>query len=105
MRIPGRLISVGGRLSLVRGLSLNCPVEQALMTVVNIHQAKTHLSRLLEQVAAGEEVVIAKAGKPIARLVPVAEKLEPRPLGFLKFDVPDAFLDPVPDDELQAWGQ
>jgi prevent-host-death family protein len=38
---------------------------------VNIHEAKTHLSRLLEQVAAGEEVIIAKAGKPIARLVPI----------------------------------
>ncbi len=75
------------------------------MTVVNIHQAKTHLSRLLERVAAGEEVVIAKAGKPIARLVPVAEKRTPRPLGFLKFDVPDAFFDPLPDDELEAWGQ
>ncbi|HNX52014.1 MAG TPA: type II toxin-antitoxin system Phd/YefM family antitoxin [Thermoanaerobaculaceae bacterium] len=40
------------------------------MTAVNIHQAKTHLSRLLERVATGEEVVIAKAGKPVARLVP-----------------------------------
>ena len=38
---------------------------------VNIHQAKTHLSRLLEQVQAGEEVVIAKSGRPIARLVPI----------------------------------
>jgi prevent-host-death family protein len=41
-------------------------------TTVNIHEAKTHLSRLLARVAAGDEVVIAKAGKPIARLVPVA---------------------------------
>ena len=40
--------------------------------VVNVHEAKTHLSRLLEQVAGGEEVVIAKAGKPVARLIPVA---------------------------------
>lgn len=40
------------------------------MTAVNIHQAKTHLSRLLERVATGEEVVIAKAGRPVARLVP-----------------------------------
>lgn len=40
------------------------------MTAVNVHQAKTHLSRLLERVATGEEVVIAKAGRPVARLVP-----------------------------------
>jgi prevent-host-death family protein len=40
--------------------------------IVNIHEAKTHLSRLLARVAAGDEVIIAKAGKPIARLVPVA---------------------------------
>jgi prevent-host-death family protein len=41
-------------------------------TIVNVHEAKTHLSRLLARVAAGDEVVIAKAGKPIARLIPVA---------------------------------
>lgn len=44
------------------------------MDQVNIHEAKTHLSRLLERVAAGEEIVIAKAGKPMARLAPVATK-------------------------------
>lgn len=49
--------------------------------LVNIHEAKTHLSRLLEQVAAGEEIVIAKAGKPIAKLVPYHETLAPRTLG------------------------
>jgi prevent-host-death family protein len=42
------------------------------MKIVNVHEAKTHLSRLLSAVAAGEEVIIAKAGKPVARLVPVA---------------------------------
>jgi len=40
------------------------------MTEVNVHQAKTHLSRLLARVAAGEEIIISKAGKPVARLVP-----------------------------------
>ena len=49
--------------------------------LVNIHEAKTHLSRLLEQVAAGEEIVIAKAGKPIAKLVPYHEIRAPRTLG------------------------
>jgi prevent-host-death family protein len=75
------------------------------MTIVNTHYAKTHLSRLLQQVAAGEEIVIAKAGKPIARLVPIEAKQEPRKLGFLDMKLPDSFFDPLPDDELEAWGQ
>jgi prevent-host-death family protein len=54
------------------------------MAMVNTHEAKTHLSRLLERVAAGEEIVIGKAGKPIAKLVPYAERTEPRKLGTLK---------------------
>jgi prevent-host-death family protein len=44
------------------------------MPQVNVHEAKTHLSRLLARVAAGEEVLIAKAGKPVARLVPLARR-------------------------------
>ena len=54
------------------------------MPVMNIHQAKTHLSRLLEQVAAGEEVIIARAGKPVARIVPYEKPAEPRKPGLLK---------------------
>ena len=50
---------------------------------INIHQAKTHLSKLLERVAAGEEVVIAKAGKPVAKLVPYLGLAEPRVPGAL----------------------
>lgn len=49
---------------------------------VNIHQAKTHLSRLVERVEAGEEVVIARAGRPVARLVPYRRATGPRPLGI-----------------------
>jgi prevent-host-death family protein len=49
-----------------------------MMTIVNIHEAKTHLSRLLARVSGGEEIIIAKAGKPIARLVPMAPKLTQR---------------------------
>jgi prevent-host-death family protein len=49
--------------------------------VVNIHEAKTHLSRLVERVARGEEIVIAKAGKPVARLIPYAEERGPRSPG------------------------
>ncbi len=54
------------------------------MATFNVHEAKTHLSRLLERVAAGEEIVIGKAGKPVAKLVPYTEPKEPRQLGTLK---------------------
>ncbi len=63
------------------------------------------MSRLLDAVAAGEEVIIAKAGKPVARLVPVEAKKERRKLGRLPagFHVPDDFDDPLPDDILDAF--
>jgi prevent-host-death family protein len=69
------------------------------MREVNVHEAKTHLSRLLVRVAQGEEIVIARAGKPIARLVPVESKSR-RVLGQDKglFEVPDDFNAPLPDD-------
>jgi prevent-host-death family protein len=51
---------------------------------VNVHDAKTHLSRLLERVEAGEEITLARAGRPVARLVPYVRRSEPRPLGLLK---------------------
>jgi len=72
------------------------------MPTVNIHAAKSQLSRLLDAVAAGEEVIIAKAGKPVARLVPIEPKRERRKLGTLtgKLHVPDDFDDPLPDDIL-----
>ena len=55
--------------------------------VVNIHAAKTHLSRLLEQVEAGQEVVIARAGRPIARLVPFVEAPRRRWFGAMKDEI------------------
>lgn len=60
---------------------------------VNVHEAKTHLSRLLERVAMGEEVTIAKAGTPVAKLVPIRTKSKKRALGTAKGDfvVPDDF--------------
>jgi prevent-host-death family protein len=76
------------------------------MTTVNIHAAKTNLSRLLEEVAAGEEIIIAKAGKPLARLVPMnALKTERRVLGLLEGEgaIPLWFDDPLPDDLLDAF--
>ncbi len=70
------------------------------MSVINIHAAKTQLSKLLDAAAAGEEVIIAKAGKPVAKLVPIDRALEPRRLGILdgKIHVPDDFDDLLPDE-------
>ncbi len=67
---------------------------------VNIHEAKTHLSKLLERVVLGEEVVIAKAGKPIAKLVPISTKPKKRVVGSAKgeFVVPDDFNNPLPKE-------
>lgn len=72
------------------------------MTIVNVHEAKTNLSRLLEAAAAGEEIIIAKAGKPIAKLVPIEKpKREPGRLkGLIRWS--DAFFDPLPDDVLEV---
>jgi prevent-host-death family protein len=68
---------------------------------VNIHEAKTHFSRLLERVAMGEEVIIAKAGTPVAKLVPLKTMPKKRVFGSAKgdFTVPDDFNDPDPDIE------
>ncbi len=74
------------------------------MKTVNVHEAKTNLSRLLDRALAGEEVVIAKAGKPIVRLVPVAEAARRKP-GIAKGRVGKAFFEPLPEDELEAWQQ
>lgn len=70
---------------------------------VNVHEAKTHLSRLLEQAHAGEEIILAKAGKAYARLVPLETEPPRRQPGRLKGQVGDAFFEPLPEDELQAW--
>jgi prevent-host-death family protein len=68
---------------------------------VDVHDAKTHLSKLLERVAPGEEVVIAKAGKPVARLVPIRPNPTGRRIGTAKgaFVVPDDFNDSWPEFE------
>lgn len=70
---------------------------------VNVHEAKTHFSRLLEQAHAGEEIIVAKAGKPYARLVPLAPAAGCRQPGRLKGRVDDAFFEPLPEEELDAW--
>ena len=76
------------------------------MVTVNVHEAKTHLSRLIAQVEAGEEVVIARNGKPVVRLMPVQQS-GPREPGSWKgrISIDDSFFDPLPEDELAAWEQ
>lgn len=73
---------------------------------VNIHEAKTHLSRLLEEVAAGGEVIIAKAGKPVARLSPIVASPPVRKPGALKrrITIADDFDAPLPDALVDAFG-
>jgi prevent-host-death family protein len=79
------------------------PLKMA--TQLNLHEAKTHLSQLIERACAGEEVVIAKAGKPMVRLVPVEQTPTGRSFGALRgrAEVDDAFFDPLPKNELKAW--
>jgi prevent-host-death family protein len=74
------------------------------MLTLNIHEAKTHLSKLIERVENGDEVIIAKAGKPVARLVPIAGVPIRRPGSMKgKFIVPDDFDAPLPDEILATF--
>ncbi|MCG3198934.1 MAG: type II toxin-antitoxin system Phd/YefM family antitoxin [Candidatus Omnitrophica bacterium] len=74
------------------------------MRVTNVHEAKTHLSRLLDQVSNGEEVVIGKAGKPIARLVPYQPPKKERRLGLLRGQIWMAEdFDELPEDILKTF--
>lgn len=77
------------------------------MKIVTIHAAKTNLSKLIEQACAGEEIIIARGTEPVVKLVPVEASKPERKFGQYKgqFTVPDSFFDPLPDDELEAWGQ
>ena len=70
---------------------------------VNVHAAKTHLSSLLDRVERGEEIIIARAGKPIARLSPYTPS--ERPLGFVEATIDPSFFEPLPEDELAGWGE
>ena len=73
---------------------------RAMEHQINIHEAKTQMSKLVDRAHGGEEFIIAKAGKPVARLVPL-EKIK-RKLGILngKIQVPDDFNAPLPDEVL-----
>ncbi len=74
-----------------------------MSTSVNIHEAKTHFSKLLERVALGEEIIIARAGEPIARLSPLTQKRARTPGGAEGFEVPESFFEPLPEDILKAF--
>jgi prevent-host-death family protein len=75
------------------------------MTSVSVHEAKTHLSRLLRDVAEGREVEITNRNRVVARIVPPAPPKKKPLLGAFKgqFTVDDSFFDPLPDDELALW--
>ena len=75
------------------------------MPKVNIHEAKTHFSRYVEEAAQGKEIIIAKAGKPLARIVPLVASKAPRKLGLLdgKARIPDDFNAPLPEDVLAGF--
>lgn len=74
------------------------------MDQINVQEAKTHLSRLLARVERGETIVLARGGRPIARIEPIAPAGQ-RELGFIELDVTGAFFEPLPDDELLAWNR
>lgn len=71
-------------------------------TVINVYQAKTQLSRLLDRAHAGEEIILGKAGKPYARLVPL-QSAGKRKLGFIPGTVDESFFEPLPESELSPW--
>ena len=75
------------------------------METVNIHDAKTRLSSLIERVEAGEEIVIARAGRPVARLAPLVSRRRRRKLGALdgRFRIPEDFNAPLPKALLKAF--
>lgn len=80
---------------------------QGVDMAVNIHQAKTHFSKLIEKVMRGEEVVIAKGGRPVARLVPIQPAQQPRRPGSAKGRVtvaPD-FDAPLPEELLRSFAE
>jgi len=76
------------------------------MKTVNLHAAKTQLSRLVEEAAAGEEIIIAKAGRAVARLVPLNSPLRPREPGAMrgKIRISADFDAPLPEDLARAFG-
>ncbi len=73
------------------------------MGVINVHEAKTNFSKLLERAHGGEEIVLSKGGKPYARLVPLEEVHERVPGRYAGGSVPESFFEELPPEELGAW--
>lgn len=73
------------------------------MSIINVHEAKTHFSQLLDRAAAGEEIIIAKAGKPYVRLTPIHKEARTPGAAKGKGEVTDAFFESLPEDELDQW--
>jgi antitoxin (DNA-binding transcriptional repressor) of toxin-antitoxin stability system len=76
------------------------------MIKLNIHEAKTHLSRYLPALARGETILLCKRNQPIAEIRPLKQPSgKPRPIGLAKdrFTVPDTFFEPLPEEELDAF--
>jgi prevent-host-death family protein len=71
--------------------------------MINVHEAKTHFSKLLEQAHAGQEIILSKAGKPYARLMPLERVDTARVPGRLPEIDTSQFFDPMPESELAAW--
>lgn len=71
--------------------------------VVTVHDAKTRLSELLREVEQGSEITISRGSRAVARLVPMPQRPTTRPMGFVDYELPDAFFDELPEDQLPAW--
>jgi prevent-host-death family protein len=72
-------------------------------TIVNVHEAKTHFSRLLDRAHRGEEIILAKSGKPYAKLVPLDRPAKRVPGGLEGLKLSEKFFEPLPQEELDAW--
>ena len=91
---------------IVEKIELARSEREELTVTVNVHEAKTHLSRLLEQALAGDDVIIMRSGRHLVRLVPVEMAPKRRVVGSAKgeFTVPDDFNDELPEEILQEFG-
>ena len=72
------------------------------MDIVNVHEAKTYFCKLFARAHTGEEIIIGKAGKPYAKLVPLSPQKE-RIAGIAKGTVTDLFFKPLPENQIKAW--
>ena len=76
------------------------------MIRLNMHEAKTHLSRYIARVEAGEKILLCRRNEPVAEIRPLPrERKKPRPIGLCRgqFTIPESFFDPLPDDFMEAF--